>query len=110
MKKIEQIYQNLSKLDQDKSMHLQFLKQSFIDYKNDLLYLDQFLRGINLKFKQYRRGEVRYFFVYPTVFEHIMLLDLIEVYLECPWINNWINLFYHVNLFKIYHNLITLLN
>ena len=42
MKKIEQIYQNLSKLDQDKSMHLQFLKQSFIDYKNDLLYLDQF--------------------------------------------------------------------
>ena len=71
MKKIEQIYQNLSKLDQDKSMHLQFLKQSFIDYKNDLLYLDQFLRGINLKFKQYRRGEVRYFFVYPTVFEHV---------------------------------------
>lgn len=71
MEKVEEIYQQLSQLDNDKSMHLQFLKQSFIDYKNDLLYLDQFLRGINLKFKQYRRGEVRYFFVYPTVFEHV---------------------------------------
>ncbi|EER33885.1 predicted protein [Candida tropicalis MYA-3404] len=71
MDKVEEIYSKLNQLDSDKSMQLKYLKGYFADYQNDLVLLEQHLKGIDSKFKQMRRKEVTKFNPFATLLEHV---------------------------------------
>ncbi|KAI5964311.1 uncharacterized protein KGF55_002253 [Candida pseudojiufengensis] len=71
MTKINEIYENLKKLDSNKEMHEKYLKRYFYDYNNDLILLGQTIRGIQTKFKMLRRNEIDKFNPENVIYEYI---------------------------------------
>ncbi|EMG46475.1 hypothetical protein G210_3276 [Candida maltosa Xu316] len=71
MAKVEEIYAKLEKLDADKTMHQNFFYKAHFNYNGIVIELDQYLKGMNAKFKQIRRGESLQYSPYSTIYEHI---------------------------------------
>lgn len=71
MKRVEEIYNELQKLDSNPALHEKFLKRYFYDYDNDLMKLGQYIRGINSKFKMLRRNESEKFNPESMIHEYV---------------------------------------
>ncbi|ODV69055.1 hypothetical protein HYPBUDRAFT_104478, partial [Hyphopichia burtonii NRRL Y-1933] len=68
IEKIEKIYENLSKLDNDKSVQLKYFKRYLKNYDDPIIQLLQQFNKINDKFKLLRRNEVDNLALAPNAF------------------------------------------